>query len=522
MARPVASVAPLDDASSPAESRPATDADRRLGAALIGVSAALVVTFWTPALGYSLMTDELLTSWVSADGLLETIERAQGYQGNSPVYFVLVWLVRAVAGSSEWTLRIPSVVCTLAAAWHLGRLGAELDEGRRLTGIVAAFVLVADTNVMLRATTARPYGLLLLLAVLSARALVRYLHSGSWRAGLVWIVTAAASLAMTPFAAPALVAHLVALADRAQGRMLGSGKHRVPDDEDPMRWRRRLPALIGLGAVLTLPLLPQILLLSRRSDELAFSAMPDAADLVAALIPVSLFAAVVLGIVVGGWCGHLRTGDPVLRFLTAWAVAPAVVLWTVSNLTGDSIWVDRYRVIAVPALALLVGLGVSRIARPAGRVCACIALVVVSLWSVSGFVGLQQQGWRDAIEWARAETSGEPVAIALDSALVELGDLALLDDPAWTPYLSAPLEHYPMDGDVRLLPQGEGDHIVAYQQQVIDDLTRSSRTIVLISRVTHRVAPDHLAAFRARLSADGWSASSGPLVGPIQAWVFRR
>ncbi|MFN3216391.1 MAG: glycosyltransferase family 39 protein [Acidimicrobiales bacterium] len=522
MPSPVASAETLDDPSPPRAESSGPTADRRLVAALLGASAAFVVAFWTPLLGYGLMTDELLTAWVSSDGLLETIERAQRHQGNSPVYFALVWVWRNVAGSSEWILRLPSLVCTIAAAWHLFRLGAELDGERRLTGVVAAFVLVADTNVILRATTARPYGLLLLLSVLSARALARYLASGSWRSGFTWVLTAVASLAMTPFAAPALLAHLVALGDRGRGRHLTPLRSSGAIGHDPTQWRRRLPALFGLGLVVSLPMAPQVLALSRRSDELVFSSLPGVGDLIAALVPVSLFAAVAVGVAVGGWRGRLRIADPVLRFVGAWAVGPAVVLFTVSNITGNSLWVDRYRVIAVPAVALLVGLGVSRIGRGLGRAVAGTALVLVSLWSVTGFVGLQQQGWREAVEWARAETSGEPIVIALDSALVELGDLALLDDPEWVPYLSGPIVHYPLEGDVNLLPQGPGDDIVAHQQRVIGDLAETSRTIVLISRVTHRAPPDHLEAFRARLGAEGWTESSGPLVGPIQAFVFRR
>lgn len=521
MPSPVADLEPLEHRSAPTERRSPTDADRRLVAALIGASAAFVVVFWTPALRYGLMTDELLTSWVSSDGLVETIERAQRHQGNSPVYFVLVWLWRTMAGSAEWILRLPSLVCTLAAAWHLGRLGAELDGGRRLTGAVAALVLVADTNVMLRATTARPYGLLLLLSVLSARALVRYLSSGSWRYGYAWVLSAVGALAMTPFAAPALLAHLVALRDRSRGRSLTGGGADVAG-EDPAQWRRRLPVLCGLGVVAALPMAPQVVALSRRSDELVISSLPGIGDLIEALVPVSLFAAVAVGIAVGGWRGQLRATDPVLRFVGAWALAPGVVLWMVSNLSGNSLWVDRYRVIAVPAMALLVGLGVSRIGRGVGRAAAVVGLIVVSLWSMSGFVGLQQQGWREAIAWARTETAGESIHIALDSALVELGDLALLDDPEWMPYLSGPIEHYPIEGHAVLLPQGTGDHIVAHQQQVIGELAESTRTIVLISRVTHRAPPDHLEAFRTRLGAAGWTESSSPLVGPIQAWVFRR
>ncbi len=499
--------------------------ERVTASALVGFAIAVVVAFWLPVLTVGLMTDEMLSAWVSSDGLLDTVERAHTHQGNSPLYFVLLWIWRAGAGSAEWLLRLPSMVCALAAAWQLARLGRDLDGGRRLTGLIAAFVLIVDVEVLLAATTARPYGLLLLLVVVSARSLLRFLADGDWRAGITWVLTAVASLAMTPFAALALVAHVVALTDRAAGRTIPLAA-RGPASADPgdgERWRRRLPALCAAGAVAALPLAPQVLALSRRSEEIVIAAMPDLADLLAALVPVAFIAAVAIGALAGGWRTRADSAanGAMLRFVGTWALAPTVLAWLMSHATGASVWVERYRLSGTPALALLVGLGVSRIDRSHGRALAAAAVVAASLWSVSEFAGLQRQGWREAIEWADAETAGETVTVAIDSDLVELENLALVRDPSWEAYLSAPIGHYGLEGDVVILPKGSGDDIAAHQRQVIDRLAASDDTVVVITRVHFRGPPDQLGAIRDRFGST-WTETAGPVVGPHQAVVFRR
>jgi hypothetical protein len=390
-----------------------------------------------------------------------------------------------------------------------------------VTGLVAAFVLIANADAMAAGTVARPYALLLLSVVVSARALVHFLHGGRWRAGVLWILAAAVSLLMSPFALLALVAHVVALADAGRGRRIRPSGSTTPRVESRV-WQRRLAPLLALGALVTFPILPQLVALTRRRDEIVTASIPDIAELIEVLLPVSLAGSVVLGIAVGGWRGRWAASDPVLRFVGAWALAPVVLCWVVSNLTGTSIWVDRYRVAAVPAVALLVGLGVGRITRSSGRAIACTALVVVSLWSVSGLAGLHVHGWREAVDWARFETAGEPVTIAIDSDLVELQNLDLLDDPDWQQYLSGPIAHYGLAGEVVLLPKGPADGVSAHQQRIIDELMANDDTIVVISRVLFRGPPDQLGVFRAALTADGWVETAGPIVGPHQAVVFRR
>lgn len=528
---PVPEVVTIDDrqAGSPATDRPEPEdhhehedaLDRLVVVALVGFAASLIAAFWVPVLSYGLMTDELLSAWVSSGGFGDAVDRAFTHQGNSPLYFVLLGAWRAVAGSSEVALRLPSVLCMAAAAHQLARLGRELDDGRRVTGVVAAFVLLANTDVMLAGVTARPYALLVLSVVVSMRALVHFLHDGRLRCGLVWVLAAGVSLLMSPFAALALPAHLVALVGAARGRRIAPFGSPAPG-VDARIWQRRLPGLLAIGALVVSPLVPQVFALAGRSQELVLVGVPDLVDLVEALVPVPLVAAVAVGHILGGRRRHRQAPDPALTLIVVWALAPIVACWVVSNLTGTSIWVDRYRLGAIPGIALLVGLGVGRIGRSHGRVVASAVLLFFSLWNVSEAAGLDRHGWREAVEWARAETAGEQVTIALDTDLIELQNLELLTDPDWQEYLSGPVQHYGLPGRVVLLPKGPAEAVLAYREQVIDDLSQGRDTVVVISRVLFRGPPDQLAGFRTAMAADGWSETAGPIVGPHQAVVFRR
>lgn len=505
--------------------------DRLTAVGLVGFSIAVVIAFWVPALFYGLMTDELLSAWVSSDGLRHAVDRAQRFQGNSPVYFSALWAWRSAMGSSELVLRLPSLLCLVAAAWQLSRLGTEIDHGRRLTGLVAAFFLIAHTEVTLAATTARPYALLLLSVVVSTRAVVHFLHSGSRRAGVLWVLAAAISLSMSPFAALALAAHLVAIVGSARGhRIVPSTSTSLPVEASV--WRRRLPGLAVLGAVATAPMAPQVLALARRRGEIVTAGIPDVPDLVEVLLPVSLVVVVGVGIAGGGWrddspagAGRRSLGtaaDPALRVAAAWAFGTIALSWALSHLTGTSIWVERYRIAAVPGLGLFIGLVIGRMSRRSARSLAAALLVALSLWSASEMSGLNRHGWREAVDWARAKTADEQVVIALDSDLVELRDLDLLDDPAWRGYLSGPVEYYGLPGDIVLLPTGSAPQNLAHQQRLIDALVSGDDTVVVISTVLFRGPPDHLGDFRVAMRAAGWSETAGPRVGQHQAVVFRR
>lgn len=66
--------------------------------------------------GSSLWTDEFGTLWAVESGLVEAIVRSHSFHGQTPLYYVNVWLFVQLFGESELVLRLPSLLFMVAAA----------------------------------------------------------------------------------------------------------------------------------------------------------------------------------------------------------------------------------------------------------------------------------------------------------------------------------------------------------------------------------------------------------------------
>src|SRR6476469_554725 len=78
----------------------------------------------------SLWVDEFGTLWVAEASLSQTVQRAIPVQGQTPLYYVLVWGALRTIGESELSLRILSLAAILAATvaiWRAGRAVAGED-----------------------------------------------------------------------------------------------------------------------------------------------------------------------------------------------------------------------------------------------------------------------------------------------------------------------------------------------------------------------------------------------------------
>ena len=102
-----------------------------------------------------------------------------------PLYHLLMkgWI--AVAGESEWALRLPSALAGALAVVLLYQLGRRLGGAR--VGVVAATLLLLNPFALWLAQDAKAYSLLLALAVWSLLALVNALEHGGRRCWLLWI-----------------------------------------------------------------------------------------------------------------------------------------------------------------------------------------------------------------------------------------------------------------------------------------------------------------------------------------------
>ncbi|MFA9564843.1 MAG: hypothetical protein ACERLM_09080, partial [Acidimicrobiales bacterium] len=386
-------------------------------------------------------------------------------------------------------------------AWHVLRLGREWD--RDTTGWVAAGMLLTTVNVATRATTARPYAFLVLLAIWAMRLLWRWVQTGERRPAVAWAVSAAAMMYLSPFAAVVLVVHAGVLV--AYRRTV----------------QRTALQVLPLAVLLTLPLLPQLASLAGRASGLVTSTHPTPTQALIDVVPLGALLVVVAAIVLR------RKDDPwptaPASIAAAWAFVPPLLLLVVGIVTGDPLWVSRYWVAATPGLTLLAGMAIARVGSPPGQLPRAVILTAVLM--VQGLLAMfasredHQQSWREAIAWARTETVGEETLTLVSSGLVEALDPEEAADPDSYAYLSAPAHVYGLGDPIRPLPLGRASTAELF----LEEMDLDAGTIVLVAPPELGIWPDYDTLVAERLDPEGYRVTD-PVPGfdDMVVRVFRR
>jgi mannosyltransferase len=323
----------------------------------------------------SFWQDEGFT-WSTVDrgfpALLAVLIRHEGYQ---ILHALLEWPVNGLSSTVE-ALRLQSVVAFAAAVPAVWLTGRRLFDER--TGVVAALLFAVNGGALSYAQEARGYMLATMLATYAGALLAQYvLAPRRWsRAG--WIVVSVLTIYAHGFAVLAIAAQILAL------WFLPATRRRE------LHWIRDGALVAVLAAPALLAPIYQI-----NSGEISFITKPGvhAVGVFGWFIAGRTWTAVppyVIGVVLAGlaaiaaWRKDLHSNDAfryALVFL--WLVVPAVVLMGVSYIRP--IWLDRYALWSVGALAVACAYGLTRLAR--GRVLVAVALVVALL------------GARGVIDW---------------------------------------------------------------------------------------------------------------------------
>ena len=285
--------------------------------------------------------------------------------GSPPLYYALLNVWIALFGSAPSATHalsaILAIACVPAAWWAVAPFGTW-------TGIAAACVMAFDPYVGLYADETRMYSLVLLLALLACGAFLR--------AFVLRRRVHVATFAL--FAALALYTHawgafLVLGAVVAWVALIVVGPHRRAVARDGA-------IAFGAVAVLFAPWVPTLLYQSAHTAA-PWSHRPTGTSLVRALArmwsgrraELLLFPLAAVGLAVG----LLRGGREVRRATLAAAVIAGVTLIAAFAYSryGTPAWALRYLVVPLAPLALVVGLGLGRLAFIGPAVVILAALV---------------------------------------------------------------------------------------------------------------------------------------------------
>ncbi|HEY7874769.1 MAG TPA: glycosyltransferase family 39 protein [Actinomycetota bacterium] len=478
--------------------------------AAAGVAAVVVTVIarlWLPQTTSSLWLDETGTVWLLQGSFLESLGHTLDYQGGSPLYYALLWPIRALLGTTELALRLPSLAGMGAAAYLLYRLGRRLfDAG---AGAIAAGIFVAVPAITFAASDARPYALAIAALVGSALALLNWLDSGRTRDGIVYALT---------FAATIYLHYLFALALLAQGLVLLFRLGR----RSPVRGKQ-LAYVYGTTAVLLIPAVPILLRVASERGVLSNPYPQTTRQILGALFPESLAVLLVAGFALAClfWPPRVRAWkaeDGGLPFVVAWFTLPFVTLVLLTELTSTDLMVPRYFLSIVPAAALLIGAVVRRL----GNIWPQLLLVAgFGVYAMTRFFSATHttEDWRAAAELEREIVTSSTTPVLLYSGFIEAKQADWLRDPEKASYLNAPTAAYPFDGDpIYPLPFGEDKDTTAYIEEIAERMERTS-SFVLVTRG----AESHSGWFAERLSASGFSASErGSFGGQVRVFEFTR
>ncbi|HYL36404.1 MAG TPA: glycosyltransferase family 39 protein, partial [Bryobacteraceae bacterium] len=311
--------------------------------AVAAVAAAAVLRLWILPMVNSYWLDETLIVSIIRDGVGQIVHNAPATQ--SIAFCWLEWIVSQLFGLNEVSLRLLSVLASLASLYVYYRIGAEFMDQE--TGVIFVGLCLALPQMVHEAPNVRPYSLALWAEAAALLWLLRWLRSGRYQSGLLWVLCSVAACHMHHlFVIPLAIESSYVLYWALRG--------------GPISVRQTLANLL-LGFVALLPAFPQAIAMSRQGASLAFAEVPKFTALATTislfylLTPVALMALL-------AWIAHrplrwvkLEKGTDVVILGCALLFVPLFGLFALSRLTSLRLFDERYLLSAVPGLILLWG-----------------------------------------------------------------------------------------------------------------------------------------------------------------------
>jgi mannosyltransferase len=301
-------------------------------------------------------------------------------------YYMIMWVIARLAGTSELAMRLPSVVAMIVASIAVTALGRRLVSP--WAGFAAGVLLVVVPQVNYHGQDARSYAMVLAMAAVTSYLLVRVIGAepGRRRGALVGYAAAlTATCVLNLFALLLIPAHAVTVGL--------CWRRRRADDQSARALALGWLAAAAAALILISPLL---WLGWQQRGQISWLQASDSGDLrpsslqkLIGPIPVIivLALAVALGILIMARDGRERlraAWPPILPAVCLpWLILPAAILLGISVITP--VYTFRYILFCIPAIVLIVGAGLAA----AGRVIGTAALVLAVVLSAHAQLGIR-------------------------------------------------------------------------------------------------------------------------------------
>ena len=409
----------------------------------------LFIVFFIPTMRQSLGLDETVTYWVVKNGFWDLVYRTVHYQGWSPFYFFIVWCFIQILGNAEWVLRLPSLLSLILACFFLYQLCLVLFDREWAFFSIICFICLLQLPATYVGRDARPYGLAMMLSILSVLCFIKWLQNSRARYQIAYIIASTATCYAHILFTPILFIHLCYYL-------------MFKEDNSKVSFRKlTLTLFIIAGCIL--PNIYQLILLFEKRKLYSFGLKPGIMDLITAWFPITLFLLLIVGICISfivsftirrkGNIKIDRICSKRFLFVLIWFFFPAFFFFIISKISGSSILINRYICWSYPAIALVVAGLLRTIDNNVSRLIAILLFpIVLILSNIFYYPTPMVEDWKSATSYINRSDIAESRPILVWPGLIESRNEKWSDDHEKREYLIAPFSYYTLQRKVILLP----------------------------------------------------------------------
>jgi hypothetical protein len=437
----------------------------RVASGIFLVSLVVSISAWFLPIRAPLWEDETGSFWMINKGFAGILPSQNSL--SFPAYSYILWFSTKIIGTSEISLRIPSIAAMLGAVYML-YLAAREIFGRDIA-IIAAVIFCINPIVIFASIDIRPYAFAVLATNAAIYVVVRLRRDDRlWVSALFGLL---ASLAvyfhyLSVVILPALVICFFAVRIRSRRTI----------------WRPFLSAFVTFG-VSFLPLIPGLVHMFQTKGTHVYEDAPNLLDLAWTLVPGWTLPVVggfgLATLLVASRPGPTRSSiSHVQRWRTlicvSLALIPVLILYGVSAWTTIHLFASHHRIVAVPGIALSWACVVAGFRNRVARLLLCVMLVAITCFSyfTSPSSHSHKPSWKYALAFIEQNASVDNAPVLMCSGFVESNYATMPIDSAKENSLFAWLSYYRLTVPVVPLPKSLNEEAIRVGSNFLRDASR--------------------------------------------------
>lgn len=392
----------------------------------------------------SLWLDEFTTVWVVESSLNEVFHRSYNYQGQSPLYYLIVFTFVKIFGLTDFTLRTPSLIAGFASVVLLFKilknyLNTEIS-------IISCLFFLQNPLFVQEVANARPYSLVLFAFLLCLYFVTNPSISQKYKR-ILFILTATLIFYLHYLYIYSIIFLAILYIFQIEK------KNRLKE------------AILIFSSIcfLCLATLPQLILLKQKTKLYEFAPPPSIKSFCKSLsslichILALLFACCISQIIQNPtksfkenlFITKYKDNFKKIIFLFAWTAFPSLFLIASYFISGVSNFVDRYLLWQIPAATTIGAIFYSFLSSKNLKG----IFLLLSLISAIILKANYREEWRESINFISKESSKyNTKQILILSGLIESKSLKWMRNDKNKDYLNTTVRHYLPNKNFKISP----------------------------------------------------------------------